>query len=427
MFESFFPKPKLFALSFVAWALVTVIFWYMAGRDLGTSLSLGPLFGFDYPLPALDGASEEELAAVAEASAAPRSFWLYQYVLACYVAFAAFWLWYSPHKWGRWSVAGSALIIFVTWFQVQLDVFFNNWQRGFFDMVQRALSAPDTVKIEEYNGYLLTFIGVALPYVIIVVLKIFFVSHYVFRWRTAMNDRYTKLWSKVRHIEGASQRIQDDTMRFARIMESLGVNIIDSFMTLIAFLPILWGLSQYVKEVPLLGEIPQALVIIAITWSVFGTGLVALAGYRLPGLEFRNQRVEAAFRKELVLGEDHEDRAKPVTVIELFGHVRKNYFRLYLEYTYFNVIRITYLQIGNLIPLFAMGPTVVSAGVTLGVFQQILNAFGRVENSFQFLINSWPTIIELLSIQKRLAAFEQAISDQDLSDIEFEGETEAIG
>jgi len=425
VFTSFFPKPGLLALSFVGWSLLCVIFWYAAGQSLGTVLSLGPLFGFEYP-PPVDASDEAAQAAFEEASQGPRSFWRYQYVIGCYVAFTAFWMWYSPHKWARWSVAGSALIIFVTWFQVQLDVFFNNWYRDFYDLVPQALSAPNTIDTSEYYGQISTFLGVALPYVIIVVLKIYFVNHYVFRWRTAMNDRYTELWKKVRHIEGASQRVQDDTMRFARIVEGLGVSIIDSVRTLIAFLPILWGLSEFVKEIPVFGEVPQALVVIAIGWSVFGTGVMMLAGYRLPGLEFRNQRVEAAFRKELVLGEDHEDRAQPVTLGELFGNVRRNYFRLFLEYTYFNVIRITYLQFGNLIPLIAMGPTVVAAGFTFGVMQQILNAFGRVENSFQFLVNSWPTIIELISIQKRLAAFERAIEDQDLAAIEGEGEAQAV-
>ncbi len=414
------------ALSFIGWSLLCVIFWYTLGQSLGSTFSLGPLFGFDYPLPPTDAADEAAQAAFDEATQGPQTFWRYQYVISCYVAFAAFWMWYSPHKWARWSVAGSALIIFVTWFQVQLDVFFNNWYRDFYDLVPKALTAPNTIETSEYYGQIGTFLGVAMPYVIIVVLKIYFVNHYVFRWRTAMNDRYTDLWKKVRHIEGASQRVQDDTMRFARIVEGLGVAIIDSFMTLIAFLPILWGLSEFVKEIPIFGEVPQALVVIAIGWSVFGTGVMMLAGYRLPGLEFRNQRVEAAFRKELVMGEDHEDRAQPITLAELFGNVRKNYFRLFLEYTYFNVIRITYLQFGNLIPLIAMGPTVVAAGFSFGVMQQILNAFGRVENSFQFLVNSWPTIIELISIQKRLAAFERAIEDQDLAAIESEGETQAV-
>ena len=54
-----------------------------------------------------------------------------------------------------------------------------------------------------------------------------------------MNDFYTERWTKVRQIEGASQRIQEDTMRFASIMKGLGVYMVDSIMTLISFLPVL--------------------------------------------------------------------------------------------------------------------------------------------------------------------------------------------
>src|SRR5690606_14982195 len=103
--------------------------------------------------------------------------------------------------------------------------------------------------------------------------------------------------------------------------ETLGTRLIDAVMTLIAFLPILWGLSAHVTELPLIGSVPQPLVFVAILWSVFGTALLALAGIRLPGLEFRNQRVEAAYRKELVFGEDHADRAQPPTLAELFSAV----------------------------------------------------------------------------------------------------------
>ena len=36
-------------------------------------------------------------------------------------------------------------------------------------------------------------------------------------------------------------------------------------------------------------------------------------------------------------------------------------------------------------------------------------AFSQVSNSFQFLVNSWGTIVELISIYKRLRAFEATI------------------
>ncbi len=69
-------------------------------------------------------------------------------------------------------------------------------------------------------------------------------------------------------------------------------------MTLFAFLPVLFALSSYVTELPLVGAIPAPLFTAALVWSIFGTGLLALAGIQLPGLYFRNQRVEAAYRKE---------------------------------------------------------------------------------------------------------------------------------
>jgi peptide/bleomycin uptake transporter len=89
--------------------------------------------------------------------------------------------------------------------------------------------------------------------------------------------------------------------------------------------------------------------------------------------------------------------------------VRKNYFKLYFNYLYFNVFRYAYLQGASFIPLIALGPTIIAGAITFGIYQQINQAFSRVENSFQFLVNSWTTIIELMSIHKRLKAFESRI------------------
>jgi peptide/bleomycin uptake transporter len=315
-------------------------------------------------------------------------------------------------------VLGSCLIIFVVWFQVHIDVLINEWFGGFYNTIQQALGEPDSVSAEEYYGYLFTFAKLAGISITVSVLNSFFVSHYVFRWRTAMNDYYMSVWDQVRHIEGASQRVQEDTMRFAAITEALGVRFIDSVMTLIAFLPILWGLSSFVKVLPYFGEVAFALVWVAVLWSAFGTALLAIAGIRLPGLEFRNQRVEAAYRKELVLGEDDVNACQPPTIRNLFDNVRSNYFRLYFNYMYFNVVRYSYLQVGVILPYIVLGPTILAAGFTLGVMQQTLRAFGRVEGSFQFLVSSWTTIVELLSIHKRLKAFEATISGDPLPKID---------
>ena len=409
MFKSFFPHPKLFFGSFALWSLICVLVWFFYGEPLGAYLSFGGLFGYDYVIPAADAK---------DAINPGEDFWFYQYMFYAYALFIGVWMFFSPHKWARWSVLGTGLIIFVTWFQVHLDVLINDWFGTFYDSIQKALTNPNSITAEAYYGQLLTFANIAFIAIAVMVFTRFFVSHWIFRWRTALNDYYTGMWGKVRHIEGASQRVQEDTMRFASIMEGLGISLVDSIMTLIAFLPILWALSSHVKVLPVVGEVAHSLVWVALIWSVFGTGLLALVGIRLPGLEFKNQRVEAAYRKELVYGEDHSERATPPVLKDLFLDVRKNYFRLYFNYLYFNVARYAYLQATVLVPYIVLGPTIIAAGFTLGVMQQILRAFDRVQGSFQYLVSSWTTIVELLSIYKRLKAFELAIANQPLPSIE---------
>src|SRR6202012_232023 len=109
--------------------------------------------------------------------------------------------------------------------------------------------------------------GIALVAVIVGVLTRYFVSHYIFRWRTAMNDYYVENWPRLRTIEGASQRVQEDTMRFASTMESLGVSLVRAIMPLVAFLPLLAVLSKNVTELPIIGAIPYSLVFAAVIWS----------------------------------------------------------------------------------------------------------------------------------------------------------------
>ena len=107
-----------------------------------------------------------------------------------------------------------------------------------------------------------------------------------------------------------------------------------------------------------------------------------------------------------------------MTLSELFINIRRNYFRLYLNYMYFNVGRYVYLQSDVMFPYVLLGPTIIAGKITLGPFQQILGAFSEVRTSFQYLITSWSTIVDLISIYKRLRAFEAAIVGEPLAAIE---------
>jgi len=416
MFKSFFPNPRLFFSSVVVYSAICSAIWY------GFNEQIGEFFGFNL---------ESSDPVIGLGHFVTDSFLLfYIYYIVSAGLFAVFWFKVARHPWQWWSIVGSAFILFSTYFSVQVSVAINNWRRPFFDLVQSALqnavpqssdntnsvASAETIASVSSDLYdlIIIFSEIAFLAIFVFVITRFFVSHFIFRWRTAMNDYYTAQWEQVRHVEGASQRIQEDTMRFAGIMESLGVSIVDAVMTLFAFLPVLWSLSEYVSELPIVGAIAHPLFVASLVWSIFGTGLLALVGIKLPGLEFKNQRVEAAFRKELVYGEDDESRAQPPTLRELFANVRKNYFRLYFNYMYFNVARMLYLQADNIFVYVLLIPTIAAGAITFGILQQILTAFSQVSNSFQYLVNSWTTIVELLSVYKRLTTFESAIKHEPL-------------
>ena len=316
-------------------------------------------------------------------------------------------------KWLIWSWIGSFVILSSLWIQVKIDVKINEWFGKFYDMIQKALAKPNAITISEYWESLFSFISLAGLYVAVYVIISFFTAHYLFRWRTAMVEWYHSVYDDARKIEGAAQRVQEDTIKFSRIMESLGTSFIESLMVLFQFIPILLGLSVGIP-IYFFGDWQYGLITGALLWTLGGTVFLIGLGWllRLVGVEYDLQKKEAAYRKLLVIAED-DGTIRPKKIEELFDDVRSIHFLSYIRYLYFNIGRMAYLQANVLSAYVFLAPAIVAGVVTLGVMQQIIRAFGRVEGSMQYLLKAWPTIIELASVYKRLREFEANIKVED--------------
>ena len=453
MFRSFFPEPKLFFPSAILLLIIGILLFYAGGEPLRGVLSVdrfivpavcapvappaaaaevpaNPAAGDQQanpnaPAPTDPAATEvpadPALATPAAAAANPANcvqdqgflnggrIWTYQIILTFSLVFCVFWFFYKRNEWYWWSVVGTTVLILAVYGQVEISAWVNDWQGGFFNVLQKALSEPGSVPAAEYWPYVITLFAVLMPNIIFLIMLNFLTSHYVFRWRKAMTSYYMAYWPAIHRTEGAAQRVQEDTMRFADIMENLGTSFVSSILTLVVFLPILWDLSVNITELPIFGPLPGSLVWVALVSAALGTALLWGVGIKLPGLNFQNQLVEAALRKELVYGEDNDGRPTPATFRELFGNVQKNYFRMYFHYTYFNLARYAYLNVAGYIPLLALSPSILAGTLTLGAYQQVQNAFGEVASSFQFFARAWTTIVELMSIYARLHRFESFI------------------
>ena len=313
---------------------------------------------------------------------------------------------FKNRRWFVWAYGGAVLLLLALSVQVELTVKINEWYGGFYNILQKATEH----EVSELWQEMLKFARIAFPYVLIATMTSYFTRVYAFKWREAMTFSYVEKWQQVdEEVEGAGQRLQEDIYRFARIFESLGLQVMRAIMTLIAFLPILWGLSKGV-DIDFIKDIPGSLVWVALLVSVGGLLISWFVGIKLPGLEYNNQKVEAAFRKELVYAEDDKiNYGRTETITELFVGLKFNYNRLFLHYGYFDIWVNFFEQLMVIVPYLIMGPGLFTGLITLGVLVQVSNAFSKVRESFSIFIANWTTITELRSIHKRLREFEQNI------------------
>ena len=306
-------------------------------------------------------------------------------------------------KYRLWAWGGLLLLISSIYIQVELTVKLNSWYGEFYDILQKAEN------IDSYWNSLTEFTFIAIPYIFIAIFSYYFTQHYAFRWREAITSYYLPLWEKTpKSIEGASQRIQEDTYQFAKYLENLGLGLVRALLTLMAFIPILWELSGKIS-IPFFPNIEGSLVYLAFITSVGGMVISYFVGIKLPNIEYHNQRLEASYRKELVYSEDDKNFAKAETLFELFLGLKLNYIRLFNHYSYFLLWKELYQQVMIILPYLLTAPSLFSGLITLGVITQTANAFGKVNDGFSYWIDRWTDITKFISVVKRLREFEKIL------------------
>ena len=315
-----------------------------------------------------------------------------------------------------WSVWGTLGILATLVFSVYLDLKINRWFGEFYDLIQVFLSygnVHDESGMTVYLSSLAVFFGIAMVWIITDVLATYLTQHWLFRWRASMVGWYHKVYKKARKIEGASQRVQEDTIKFTRIIEGLGTHFVKSVLTFALFYSELLALSWFIP-VMFFGDWDYGLVAGAAIWTIGGMAVMAGPSklLRLVNIEYDIQKEEAAYRKALVIAED-DGEVRPKTLNELFESVRTIHYKNYLRYLWFNIGRMTYYQANVLTAYIFLAPAIVGGFITLGLMQQIVRAFGKVESSMQYFIHVWPTIIELGSVYKRLREFESKIKEME--------------
>ena len=229
----------------------------------------------------------------------------------------------------RFAVAWGGLLVIVAHALVHGWVKFalNDWYKEFYNLLETAgaLAAaeegeggrgsgedggvpplPWEERQAEVMEKLVDFVRIAAIAVVVMPLAKLVRSAWALQWRLALMHAYTNAWNPNRPpIEGASQRVHEDTYRFARGVELCLTTVLDSVVTLFVFIPVLTSLGEAtpcpdsLRAFSWLGD--GWLVGLATTSALVGFLVTLLLGHSLVRLEVENQVVEAKLRRDLVV------------------------------------------------------------------------------------------------------------------------------
>ncbi|SFM13990.1 ABC transporter ATP-binding protein/permease [Pelosinus propionicus] len=348
--------------------------------------------------------------------------------------------WFSEEKWKARMLL--AVIVALNLGQVYILVLLNEWSNTFYNTLQN----------HDKDGFVSaigTFCILAACHIIVAVYVLYMQQFLELKWRRWLTQEYLQTWLHKQayyqmqlldnNTDNPDQRISEDLKLFVNLALGLSVGFLKAAVTLFSFMFILWNLSGSLT-IPI-GQteitIPGYMFWVAIIYSIAGNWLTVKIGKPLVNLNFSQQRYEADFRFSLIrLRENSESIAlyggevqEQMKLTERFQMVFENFKAVMLRQKKLTWFTSGYGQIAIVFPLVVAAPRYFSNQIQLGGLMQINSAFGKVQDSLSFFIESYSSLAQWQSVVKRLLGFNHAmhrvehIADQKVIDVTYAGET----
>lgn len=261
--------------------------------------------------------------------------------------------------------------------------------------------------------YLATF-GVAIP---IGVFYRYFAERLSLLWREWMtcvfvkryflNHAYYRLQSSS-HVDNPDQRISEDVKSFTTGVLGYLLTLINSLITLICFLGVLWSISW---------KLPVGLFF----YTSIGTLLSIFIGRRLVGLHFKQYQKEADFRYALIRVRDNAEsiaffrgeKREHRHLLLSFKEVVSNTFQIIGWNRNLGFFTSSYNYIALILPLIIVGPMYMRGSVEFGVVTQAGGAFAQVIVALSVVITQFEGLSAFAASIKRLGELWDELDDYD--------------
>jgi putative ATP-binding cassette transporter len=306
---------------------------------------------------------------------------------------------------------------------VGLTVLLNSWNARFYN----ALQDKNWNEFVYQLGY---FSILAAVFVALAVYQLYLNQWLQIRWRRWMTRAYLDHWMAGSNhyrmqllgdaADNPDQRIAEDINQFIQATLNIGLQLLNSLVTLLSFMVILWALST---EAPLhlFGmsiNIPGYLLWAALIYSILGTVLTHLIGRALIALNFQQQRYEADFRFSLVRVRENSEQialldgeqAERDRLLMRFGNVVSNWMALMTRQKKLTFFTASYSQAAVVFPFIMVSPAYFAGAVQLGGLMQTANAFGQVQSALSVFVTLYRNLADWRAVIERLDGFDRSVA-----------------
>ncbi|MEH2506151.1 putative ATP-binding cassette transporter [Bradyrhizobium sp. AZCC 1578] len=323
----------------------------------------------------------------------------------------------------KWAGRGLlAAVIAIELAIVAINVLITQWNARFYNALQDR-------NWDSFVSEIIYFCVVVTIFVVLAVYQLYLNQWLQIRWRHWMTAQYLGDWLRQANhyrmqlqgdaADNPDQRMTDDVKLFVDRTLNIGLGLLNSIVTLVSFVAILWALSN-AAPLHLFGQeyaIPGYLVWGALIYSVLGTILTHLIGWPLVGLDFRQQQYEADFRFNLVRVRENSEQiallrgeqAERERLLVRFGRVVENWLAIMSRTKKITAFTASYNQASVVFPYVLVAPAYFAEKIQLGGMMQTASAFSNVQGALSFFISIYRQLAEWQAVVNRLDGFEAGI------------------
>jgi putative ATP-binding cassette transporter len=334
--------------------------------------------------------------------------------------------WFSEERWRARGLL--AAIVGLSLALVYLLVLFNEWNRDFYNALEQK-NAEDALDLLIYFSFL------AAVFIAASIYRLYLRQMLEMRWRVWLTRQYLGDWLagqtyyrlelQSHGTDNPDQRIAEDLRLFTSGTLILALGLLSEGVTLASFVFILWSVSGPLAFAVAGTQvtIPGYMLWAALAYALIGTLLTHYVGRRLIGLNFHKERLEADFRFALVrLRENAEGVAlyrgeAPETagLLHRFERIRANWWELIRYTKRLTAFTVGYNQVAIVFPFIVALPRYFAGAISLGQLMQIASAFGQVQSSLSWFVDSYAQLASWKASVDRLLTFNHALEQTKLA------------